>query len=147
MANSNGDEPGNLSRAMWVFLVYMLVGPFFSGLAVAAALIVGPAIGMQLWLPNPLPEVGPSAISAFVWAAIPSALAAIIVVPRVIMTGRFGWIEAAVAGVIGFATVAIVTGTPDRSMLPGLSFVAGLISAGVHRAMEASKIIRGGKPS
>lgn len=146
MAKSETDEPGNLSRAMWVFLGYMLVGPFLAGLAVAAALIVAPIVGMELWLPDPLPAVGPGAVAAFVWAALPSALAAIIVLPRVIRIGRFGWIEAAVAGVVGFAAVAIVTGSPDRAMLPGLSFVAGLISVGVQRAMEAGRIIRGGDP-
>ncbi|MBU1213293.1 MAG: hypothetical protein KJ587_18810 [Alphaproteobacteria bacterium] len=147
MAKANSDEPGNLARAMWVFLGYMLVGPFFAGLAVAAALLLGPVIGLQRWLPDPLPEPGPSAVDAFVWAALPSALAAVIVIPKVISSGRFGWIEAAVAGVVGFAAFAILTGTPDRAMLPGLSFIAGLASVGVQQAMEAGRVIRGAGPS
>lgn len=147
MAKAKNDDVGNLARAMWVFLGFMLVGPFFAGLAVAAALMLGPAIGMERWLPDPLPEAGPSAIAAFVWAAIPSALAAIIVIPRVIRIGRFGWIEAAVAGVVGFAAVAILTGAPDRAMLPGLSFIAGLASVGVQRAMEAGGVIKSGAAS
>ncbi|KUO67604.1 MAG: hypothetical protein APF80_12675 [Alphaproteobacteria bacterium BRH_c36] len=147
MAKANSNEPGNLVRAMWVFLGYMLVGPFFAGLTVAAALLLGPVIGMQRWLPDPLPEAGASAVAAFVWAALPSALAAVIVIPKVIGSGRFGWIEAAVAGVVGFAVFAILTGAPDRAMLPGLSFVAGLASVGVQQAMEAGRLIRGGEAS
>lgn len=147
MANKKSDEPGNLARAMWVFLGYMLVGPLFAGLAVALALIVGPLIGMERWLPDPLPVVGPAAIAAFIWAAIPSALAAIIVIPRVIRLGRFGWIEAAVGGVVGFAAVAIATGSPDRALLPGLAFAAGLISIFVQRVMESGGVIRSGDPS
>ena len=58
MANASDDEPSNLARAMWVFLGYMLVGPFFSGLAVSVALIVAPVIGMEAWLPDPLPPIG-----------------------------------------------------------------------------------------
>ncbi|MBU2582315.1 MAG: hypothetical protein KJ622_11405 [Alphaproteobacteria bacterium] len=147
MAKAKDDEPGNLSRAMWVFLGYMLVGPFFAGLAVAIAVIIGPVIGMGGWLPEPLPEIGPAAIAAFVWAALPSALAAVVVIPRVLGIGRFGWIEAAIGGVIGFAAVAIATGVPDRAMLPALSFVAGLVSVCVWRALEAGGVIQAGEKS
>ncbi len=136
------DGPSGWSRAMWVFLGYMLVGPFFAGLAVAAALIVGPLIGMQAWLPDPLPEPGPAAIAAYVWAAVPSALAAIIVLPRVIKHGRFSWIEAAAAGVVGFGSVSVFTGVPARELLAGLSFVAGIVSILVQQAMEAGGIIK-----
>ena len=142
MANASDDEPSNLARAMWVFLGYMLVGPFFSGLAVSVALIVAPVIGMEAWLPDPLPPVGATAVAAFVWAAIPSALAAIIVIPRVVRLGRFGWIEAAIGGVVGFAAVAVSTGVPGRELLPGLAFLAGIVSIAVQQAMEAGGIIR-----
>ena len=71
MADPSSDEPSNLARAMWVFLGYMLVGPFFSGLAVTIALFAAPVIGMGAWLPDPLPPVGVAGVSAFVWAAIP----------------------------------------------------------------------------
>lgn len=147
MAKTKSDEPGNLSRAMWVFLGYMLVGPFFAGLAVAIALVGAPLIGMGGWLPDPLPEVGPAAIAAFIWAALPSALAAAVVLPRVIRIGWFGWIEAAIGGVVGFAAVAVLTGSPDRAMLPGLSFVAGLVSVCVWKALEAGGVIRAGETS
>lgn len=143
MANrSKDDEPSNLSRAMWVFLGYMLVGPFFAGLLVAAGLIVAPLAGMGAWLPDPLPPVGPGAVTAFVWAAIPAALAAFIVLPRVLRTGRFGWIEAAIGGAIGFAAVSVVTGLPGREYLAGLSFVAALVSVGVQRALEQGGVIK-----
>jgi hypothetical protein len=142
MANARDDEPSNLARAMWVFLGYMLVGPFFSGLAVAIALIVAPVIGMGGWLPDPLPPVGSAAVTAFVWAALPSALAAIIVIPQVLRLGRFGWIEAAAGGVVGFAAVAVFTGVPGRELLPGLAFIAGLVSICVQRTMEAGGVIR-----
>ena len=92
-------------------------------------------------LPDPIPEPGATAVAAYVWAAVPSALAAIIVIPRVLRLGRFGWIEAAAGGVVGFAAVAVLTGLPARELLPGLSFVAGLVSILVQRAMEAGGII------
>lgn len=142
MADPSSDEPSNLARAMWVFLGYMLVGPFFSGLAVTIALFAAPVIGMGAWLPDPLPPVGVAGVSAFVWAAIPSALAAIIVIPRVLRLGRFGWIEAAIGGVVGFAAVAVTTGVPGRELLPGLAFLAGIVSIAVQQAMEAGGIIR-----
>lgn len=141
MAKQSSDAPSNVSRAMWVFLGYMLVGPFFAGLAVAAALLIGPVIGMERWLPDPIPPVGPSAVSAYVWAAIPAALAALMVLPLVLRIGRFGWIHAAAAGVAGFGLVAVVTGVPSRDLLPVLAFVAGLVSIGVQLAMESGGVI------
>lgn len=140
----DNDEPSNLARAMWVFLGYMLVGPFFAGLAVAIAVAVAPVIGMGAWLPDPMPPVGTAATGAFVWAALPSAFAAIFVIPRVLRDGRFGWVEAAIGGVIGFAAVVFITGTPDRALLPGLAFLAGLVSIGVQQAMESGGIIKRG---
>ena len=141
MSKSASEQPSNLARAMWVFLGYMLVGPFFAGLATAAALILAPIAGMEAWLPDPLPQVGPAAVTAYVWAAIPSALAAIIVIPRTLRLGRFGWIEAAAAGVVGFAAVAIVTGSPPREYLTALSFAAGIVSVLVQVAMQGGGII------
>lgn len=141
MVKSNGDEPSNLARAMWVFLGYMLVGPFFAGLAVAASLILFPALGLERLLPQPLPALGPAAVTAFIWSAIPAALAAFIVLPKVLRTGRFGWIEAAVGGVVGFAATAVVTGAVSRELLPWLSFLAGLVSIGVQRAMASGNVI------
>ncbi|MCH9806575.1 MAG: hypothetical protein K0U74_02480 [Alphaproteobacteria bacterium] len=141
MSQQSNDAPSNISRAMWVFLGYMLVGPFFAGLAVAVSLLVAPLIGMERWLPDPIPPVGPGAISAYVWAAIPAALAALMVIPLVLRIGRFGWIHAAAAGVAGFGLVAVVTGSPERDLLPVLAFIAGLVSIGVQQAMESGGVI------
>lgn len=83
-------------------------------------------------------------MAAFIWAAIPSALAAVIVIPRVLRLGRFGWIEAAAGGVVGFAAVAVTTGAVSRELLPWLSFAAGLVSILVQQAMEAGGVIARG---
>ncbi len=145
MANKTGkqgdEQPGNAARAMWVFLGYMLVGPFLAGLATAAMLILAPVAGLGAWLPANLPPAGPAAVSAFVWAAVPSAAAALIVLPRVFRVGRFGWIEAAIAGVIGFSAAALLTGAVPREYLGGLAFLAGLVSVGVQKALENGGVI------
>ncbi len=141
MSQQSNETPSNISRAMWVFLGYMLVGPLFAGLAVAVALLVGPVVGMERWLPDPVPPVGPGAIGAYVWAAVPAALAALMIIPLVLRIGRFGWIHAAAAGVAGFGLVAVVTGTPSRELLPVLAFVAGLVSIGVQLALESGGVI------
>lgn len=143
MANKHdGDEPSHRSRAMWVFLGYMLVGPFFAGLAVVVMLALAPLLGMQAWLPADTPPVGVAGVTAFVWAALPSAVAAAIIMPRVLRVGRFGWIEAGIAGVIGFSAVALFTDAVPRELFGGLAFAAGLVSAGVQKALESGGVIR-----
>lgn len=137
------DKASNLQRAFWTFLGYMLVGPFFGALAVALMLGAAPLLGLEGLLPADLPPVGAAAVTAFVWSVMPSAIAALVAVLFVLRGGRLGWIAAAVAGVAGFALVAILTDIPFRDLFAQLAFLAGLISLAVRQALIAGTIIEG----
>ena len=94
---------GNGQRAFWVFLGFTLVGPFFAALLYAVVALLAPFLKLSALLPLGLPPLGQAAMAIFVWAAVPSALAAVGLIPMVFRRGGFGPIIAAAAGVIAFA--------------------------------------------
>jgi len=140
MKNGN-DETSSLMRAVWVFLGYMLLGPFFAGLAVSAILILFPLLKLGALLPLDLPPLGVVAAGTFLWSAIPAAVAAVIVIGFLLLKGRVGWLVAGVAGVLGFAIASLVLDMPYRDALPSLAFLSGLVSMAVHEALQNAKII------
>lgn len=135
------DNAGNLQRAFWTFLGYMLVAPFFGALAIALILGAAPLLGVGGLLPEGLPPVGAAVVTVFVWSVMPSAIIAVIAALLVLKSGRLSWIAAAVAGVAGFALVAFATGMPFRELFAQLAFLAGLVSLAVRQALVAGKII------
>jgi hypothetical protein len=135
------DRIGNGQRAVWVFLFYTLVGPFFGGLAVAAALIAAPPLGLAGVLPPNLPPLGAAVILAYVWCAVPSGLAALGLIPLVLRRGQFGLIEAAAAGVIAFAAAAQLFPLPIQGGMAGLAFLAGLVSVMLRAVLERGDIL------
>ncbi|MDX2289887.1 MAG: hypothetical protein NW217_13825 [Hyphomicrobiaceae bacterium] len=148
MANvTQEEEPSTLVRAMWTFLGYMLVGPLLAGLMTAAGLIVLPLVGMGAHLPQGLPTVGEAAAGAFVWAAIPAALAAIAVVPSVLRRGNFSWLTAAVAGGVAVFAAGVLTGQPPKDMMTIPAFLGALVSIGVREALISGRILKAGTAS
>ncbi len=128
----------NRQRALWMVLITSLAAPFFAGLLAVAASLVAHATGLQ-WLPGaerPLGEVG---IESFAWSAIPATLGAIGLTPYVLEHGTFGWLHAAVAGVVAFGASTIIAPIGGGPFMPLMAFAAGLIAIGM-RAM----LIRGG---
>ena len=140
-ARGNDEQPSNLARALWVFLGYTLVGPLLAGLSTAILVIFASIVGVSELFSNGLPPLGIAAASTFVWAAIPSAVTAALLLPFVIQTGTFGWIEAVTAAVLAFAIATIVTTFPYRDGLPLFAFIAAMISLGVREALRNAKII------
>jgi hypothetical protein len=141
MANTQ-DEVGNGQRAFWTFLFYTLCGPFFAALAYAGANILAPPLKLGALLPAGLPPLGEGVAGVFVWAALPAAMAAIGLVPMVWRRGRFGWIEAAAAGVIAFAAASALAPFEAHGALPVLAFTAGLVSLMVRHVLLAANILR-----
>ncbi len=139
--SENSDVSG-LQRALWVFLGYMLIGPFFAGLAVSILMVFLPLLEIGAFLPENLPSLGASALSTFVWAAIPSALSALILIFFVLRDGGFGWIVAAVVGVLSFMAATFLTDMPFREHIPMMALLSGLISMAVREALVSGNIIK-----
>lgn len=132
---------GNGQRAFWVFLGFTLVGPFFAALLYAVVALLAPFLKLSALLPPGLPPLGQAAMAIFVWAAVPSALAAVGLIPMVFRRGGFGPIIAAAAGVIAFAAGNALAPIAYQDYLPALAFAAGLVSLGVRSALLAGNII------
>lgn len=136
-------EPGNGQRAFWTFLFFTLCGPFFAALAYAAVVILAPPLKLGALLPNALPPLGEAVAGVFVWSALPAGLAALGLLPFVLKRGSLGWIEAAAAGVIGFAAATAVAPFEHGGALPAMAFLAGLIALAVRHVLLAANILRG----
>lgn len=135
-------EVSNWSRALWTVLGLMLVGPFVAGMAVAGAIIAAPVLKLGSLLPDGLPNAGVAAAATFVWAAVPSALAAVLIAPMVMRSGTVSFLWAAAAGVIGFFLATLFTDMPYRDVLPVLAFLAALVVLFVRYALMAGGIIK-----
>jgi len=127
------DGIANTQRAVWTFLFYALVGPFIGALAIVVLMPIATAFELlpEIQSNAPagmLPLLGRTAVYAYVWAALPAVLAALGLVPFVIRDGTFGWIHAAIAGVLAFAVAAVLFVLPVPELIAYLAFLAGLVS-------------------
>lgn len=123
----------NAQRALWSFLLYTLVGPFIAALLIT---VLQPPAALAGFLPR-LAELEPAGLVSFmgwaamftyVWAAPPAALAALGLLPFVFRNGTFGWMAAAIAGVLAFAVAAVLFALPAPDLTPYLAFLAGVAS-------------------
>ncbi|HET6390062.1 hypothetical protein [Hyphomicrobium sp.] len=122
----------NTQRAIWMVLISSLAVPFFAGV-----------IDLGLMLLSPLTDAvlpargsggaGEAAAGAFVWSVLPAAVAALGLTPFVLQRGTYSWLEAAVAGVLGFMAAVIIFPFEPPSGVPFLAFTAGLIMIGMRR--------------
>lgn len=129
-------------RALWTFLGYTLVGPFLAALAIAAAMILAPALGLAPLLPDGLPAVGAAALAAFVWSAIPAALTALALLPSVIRRGSTSALMTAAAGVVAFAAATVLFPISYPTMLTMLALLAGLVALAVRSVLLSTGILQ-----
>ena len=128
----------NRARAVWSVLITSLAAPFFAGLIAVACRLLGLQFGVSL-IAGPNIPLGDVAIIAFAWGAIPALIAALALVPYVLESGTYSWLNAAVAGVIAFGASAMLVPFSAGPFMAVLAFVAGLVAI----AMRAV-LIRGG---
>ena len=126
-------DVSNGQRALWMALITSLAAPFFASLIVVAISLAGPLADYVL-PPRGDTSLGEVAIRCVrveraagdgrgAWAR--SVRAA---------TRVYTWLQAAVAGVLGFMAGAIIFPLPDGGSPPVLAFLAGLVAIGM-RAM------------
>ncbi len=142
MTSNKDEDVSNGQRAFWVFLGFTLVGPFFAALAVVIVVVLAPVFKFDMLMPSALPPVGEIGLRAFVWSAIPSALAAIAIVPFVLKTGTFSVFVAAASGVIAFTVAALLLPFGYPAMLTVLAILAGLVAIAVRYAMDLGGLLR-----
>lgn len=131
---------GHGQRALWMVLITTIAGPFF-GMLIGGLLAVITAA-----LPGLFPyfdgiAMGPAAVGAFLWSAVPSIVASVGLVPYVLQSGTYGWLHAAVAGVVGFAAGMFVAPFASGGLAPVLAFAAGLIMILLRQLLIAKGIL------
>ncbi|MGI9478923.1 MAG: hypothetical protein ACR2PI_19635 [Hyphomicrobiaceae bacterium] len=131
-------------RALWTFLFFTLIGPFFA--AILAALYTPLAIWANLApftagdhppfdvgnLPDPAglaKLMTGAALHSFVWAPIAAAVAGIGLVGLLLTRGEVGWALAGVAGVVGFFVAYVYKPFDAGQLLPAFAAVAGIVAA------------------
>lgn len=132
----------NSQRALFTFLGFALVGPLLAGFTTFAGLILARPLKLDALLPPGLPNPGEAALAAFVWAAIPAAIAGLALALLVWRRGAFPWISAAAAGGIAFMLAAIAMPLPEGFALAPLTALAAFIAIGVRQALLSGGIIR-----
>lgn len=136
------DQISNGQRALWTFLFFMLVMPFFGALAAAVLLLVGIMIGQapgflaDMPLPEAYAQIAPLGITAFVWNVIPSAMTAIAILPTVLKRGTLGSFTAGACGVIAFTAAILLFPFPTGVWQPLLAFVAGLVAVACQQLLK-----------
>jgi hypothetical protein len=129
----------NAQRALWTFLLYTLIGPF---LAAVAVLVGSTAMGLSGLLPATASAAG-YALQAFVLGAFIAAIGGAGLAALTSLRGGFGWLEAAIAGVLGFMAVALGSGAVASSHLTVLAFLAACVALACRAILVRIRILPG----
>ena len=131
----------NGQRALWMVLITSLSAPFFVSLLIAALALAEPMFGSTIF-PIKDSSLGEIAIGAFVWASFPATVGALSLVPYVLQSGTYGWLHAAVAGVVAFGAAAIIWPIGSGSAMPFLAFLAGTAAIGMRAMLIRGEILK-----
>lgn len=142
------NELSNAQRALWTFLFYTLVGPFIAALMLVLLMLIAASAGLA---PGPegvapagvISRAGEVGLFTYVWAALPAGLAVLGLLPFVFRSGTFGWIPAAIAGVLAFAVAAVLFPVPLPDLMSPLAFFAGIVSMVCRWVLERIGVLAG----
>jgi len=128
-------------RALWTFLFYALVAPFFAALVISVILLLASVFGLADLLPDGVTPSGAGAIATFVWAIVPALMTALALAAMTWQRGGFSWIVAAAAAVIAFSIAAVLVPIGLADARPYLAFLAGLIAVAVREVLVRMGVI------
>ncbi len=134
-------EGSNGQRALWSVLITSLAAPFFVAIAIAVVGLAGSTFGINL-----TPQLGASlseaAVATFAWGAFPATVSAVGLTPFILERGSYGWLEAAVAGVLSFAVAEFIFPVAFAGALPAMAFCAGLLAIFMRYVLIRGGILR-----
>jgi hypothetical protein len=122
-------------------LITSLAAPFFAGLIEIALKLASPAFDFALQV-SPNQSLGEAGMAAFAWGAIPSTVAALGLTPYVLQHGTYGWLQAAIAGVLAFFAGALIVPFGAGPAMPFLAFLSGMIAVGMRAMLINGKILK-----
>jgi hypothetical protein len=133
--------PSNSQRALWTFLIYALVGPFFAALALVIIVVLASLFNLSGLLPVEPSGLGEAALAVFVWSALPATVAGLILAVVVWRTGALSWLAAAGVAIIAFAGSALLLPLELHDARPYLALLAGLVSIAVRQVLLQAEIV------
>ena len=141
MKRRDRDETSLTQRSLWTFLFFTLVAPFMAAICVflaSAMLAEAGQLPASLFKDGPLPSTALAAgfaTQALVLGTFAAAIAGAGLAALTTLRGQFGWLEAAVAGVLGFMAVALGSGAVASNYLTLLAFLSACIALGCRALM------------
>ena len=142
------DMPAHRDRAFWTFLFVTLVGPFVAALIIFLLTIGSGLIGMGppslkgLGLDPLFSRAAVWAVSSYVWAAIPAALAGLALAALVLWRGTFAMLEAAIAAVLAFLLALLVLTSPPPGHALPLAIIAAITGVFCRHALLRARVLR-----
>jgi hypothetical protein len=131
----------NGQRALWTFLFYALVGPFFAALSLVIIIALASVFGLSGLLPAELPSLPQIGLAALVWSTVPAVLTALVLAIVVWRSGDFNWLVAVIVAVIAFAIAAMLLPLDLDHTRPYLAFLAGIVASMVRQALVQIDVI------
>jgi hypothetical protein len=131
----------NSQRALWTFLIYALVGPFFAALALVILIASAWIFGLSSLLPDEVTSLGHAGLAAFVWSIVPALLTALVLAAVVWRAGSFTWLVGVVVAVLAFAIAAMLLPLGLDHTRPYLAFLAGVVSLAVRQVLIQGDVI------
>jgi hypothetical protein len=135
------DGISNGQRALWMVLITSLAAPFFASLTEIALTLASPLFDFAL-PPRGDRSLGEVGMAAFAWAAIPATIGALGLLPYVLQTGTYGWLHAAVGGVLAYTAAVLIVPVHAPPGLPLLPVVAGFIAIGMRAMLIHGRILK-----
>jgi hypothetical protein len=130
----------NKQRAVWSVLITSLAAPFFAGLIAVALALAAKVSGFAVGSVDE-GALGHAGLAAFAWSALPATIAALGLTPYVLQSGTYGWLNAAVAGVLAFSASTIIAPFGAGPMMPLFAFASGLLAIGMRVMLIRGKIL------
>jgi hypothetical protein len=135
----------NRQRALWSVLITSLAAPLMAGIAALAVTAVMQVFGfaaLGAGANSVDASIGGAGLSAFAWSALPATIGALALVPYVLESGTYGWLHAAVAGVLAFGASTIVAPLVVQPLMPVLAFCAGLLGIAIRDVLIRIRILK-----
>jgi hypothetical protein len=131
----------NSQRALWTFLMFALVGPFFAALSVVIVVALASIADLAGHLPGGAQDMGAAGLTTFVWAAVPSVVTGLVLAGVVLRAGGFSWFMAALVAIIVFSVATEVMWFTLQDIRVFLTPLAGLVAVAVREMLIRAQIL------
>ena len=141
------ESPSNVHRAFWTFLFVTLVGPFVAAFSIFLLTLgsglsgYGPASLQGLGIDPLLSKAAVWGVSSYVWAAIPGAIAGVVLAGLVLWRGTFAMLESAIASVAAFLVATVLLTSPPPGHALPLALIAALTGAFCRHVLAKAKVL------